>query len=124
MKVTKTLQPGADGTKRYQRAYGERLVCVRYRRDAERQRRVTTVELVVEESQIIDAPATATIDARNHPNTWVYVCVAFQELDIRARVRAAGATWNRHRRAWHIRYGDVLDLGLRDRVLDDTDLDI
>src|SRR3990172_9148001 len=43
------LQPGQPGTKKLVAEYGERLVCVRYRYDAERHKRLKTVELIVEE---------------------------------------------------------------------------
>jgi hypothetical protein len=44
-----TLQPGRPGTKRLVDEYGERLVCVRYRYDDARHRRLKTVELIVED---------------------------------------------------------------------------
>jgi hypothetical protein len=44
-----TLTPGASGTKKLLARYGKRLVCVRYHYDAERPRRITTVELLDEE---------------------------------------------------------------------------
>ncbi|MDY6921765.1 MAG: hypothetical protein SV765_16320 [Pseudomonadota bacterium] len=52
MDVTKTLRPGDSGTKRLKQRYGDRLVCVRYRKDAGRQRRYTTVELIVDEAPV------------------------------------------------------------------------
>jgi hypothetical protein len=45
-----TLQHGQKGTKQLLAQYGEQLVCIRYRYDATRQRRLKTVELVVEET--------------------------------------------------------------------------
>ena len=60
--VRHTLRPGQRGTQRYVAQYGERLVCVRQRFDAERQERVTTVELVVD--RVASAPrAGGTWDA-------------------------------------------------------------
>jgi len=55
MEVIKTLNAGSPGTKRYQQRYGDRQVCVRYRRDETGKRRLTTVEIVVE-----DFPLQAT----------------------------------------------------------------
>ncbi len=43
-----TRRPGASGTKKLVREYGERLVAVRYRYDEERCERMKTVELAVE----------------------------------------------------------------------------
>ena len=124
MKVTRILQPGARGTKRYQRLYGDRLVCVRYRRDENRGRRLTTVELVVAQRLLRDDPPDATLDERIHPNQLVFLRIEYHEQALRARVKSAGATWVRTRRARQLHYGDALDLGLRDRVIDDTDMDI
>jgi hypothetical protein len=44
------LEPGQKGTKHLVAQYGDRLVCVRYRYDAARKKRIKTVELVVAES--------------------------------------------------------------------------
>lgn len=49
MKVLKTLKPGSPGTQKWARKFGKRLIRVRYRGDARRRVRLTTVEVVVEE---------------------------------------------------------------------------
>ena len=43
------LRPGQKGTKQLLAQYGDRLICVRYRYDAQRKRRFKTVELLVAE---------------------------------------------------------------------------
>jgi hypothetical protein len=43
------LKPGQKGTKQLLTQYGDRLVCVRYRYDAQRKKRFKTVELIVAE---------------------------------------------------------------------------
>src|SRR6185503_13336166 len=43
------LKPGQKGTKQLLEQYGDRLVCVRYRYDAERKKRFKTVEFLVAE---------------------------------------------------------------------------
>ena len=48
MKTRLILKPGQKGTKRLAEKYGDALVCVRFRYDAELQQRLKTVELVVE----------------------------------------------------------------------------
>jgi len=48
MEIRPTLRPGQAGTKKLARRYGERLVCVRYRYDEKTERRLKTVDLVVE----------------------------------------------------------------------------
>ncbi len=44
-----TLPPGRNGTKKLLRQYGDRLLRVRYRYDSVTRRRLTTVELIVDE---------------------------------------------------------------------------
>jgi hypothetical protein len=53
LKTRLTLMPGANGTKKLVERYGNRLVCVRYRYDPQGRRRLTTVELIEEESSWI-----------------------------------------------------------------------
>ena len=49
MPTSTTLQPGQRGAKKFVSQYGDRLVCVRYRYDAQKQKRYKTVELMVAE---------------------------------------------------------------------------
>ena len=49
MQTSTTVRPGQRGAKKFLSQYGDRLVCVRYRQDAQRQRRFKTVELIVDE---------------------------------------------------------------------------
>ena len=50
MQTRLSLRPGQKGTKKLVAEYGDRLIAVRYRYDADRQRRYKTVELIVQES--------------------------------------------------------------------------
>ena len=43
------LKPGQKGTKQLLAQYGDRLICVRYRYDVQRKKRLKTVELLVAE---------------------------------------------------------------------------
>lgn len=43
-----TLKPGQRGTKKLVKEFGDKLVCVRYRYDAENNVRYKTVELIVD----------------------------------------------------------------------------
>lgn len=49
METRLTLRPGMPGTKKPVARYGERLVCVRCLNDETRNRRLKTVELVIED---------------------------------------------------------------------------
>ncbi len=49
MRTLLHLKPGQKGTKQLFAQYGDRLLCVRYRYDAQRKKRFKTVELIVAE---------------------------------------------------------------------------
>ena len=112
MRTRLTLQPHQDGAKQLLAEYGERLVCVRYRYDERRKRRLKTVELIVEESHW-EPRAAACPDER-----LVHIKVSLSEVDLQRRVKAAGGKWDRQRQAWEIRYDRVQALGLTDRIVD------
>lgn len=105
MRVESTLRAGAPGTKRFMTTYGNRLVCVRTRRDGQRGVRYTTVELIVEER-------AAPVD----PTILVGVRVRLDEPVLRHRVKAAGGRWLARHRVWVLERGAVEALGLEDRV--------
>ncbi len=106
-RVLKTLTPGAPGTLRWLRVHGARLVCVRYRVDAQEKTRITTVELVV---------ATAPLVHREHPATSVHVWIARHERALRQRAVALGARWDENMQLWCLPLGVACALGLRQRV--------
>ena len=108
-----TLKPGQKGTQQLVATYGERLVCVRYRYDPGRKKRFKTVEIIVGERDW-EPPRPRMAD-----DQLVGIRVAFEEVEVRARVKQAGGTWDRPRRVWQLAYGDAVALGLRDRVVAD-----
>ena len=110
MRTQVTLQPGQKGTKKLYDRYGDQLVCVRYRYDAARQRRLKTVELIVEE-----VPWRPERAARKGAET-VGVRVAVQEVALQRQVKLAGGRWNPARRVWELRRDQALKLGLKDRI--------
>ncbi len=119
MKVIKTLQPGKDGTRRFQRQYGDRLVCVRYRHDPRTGRRLTTVELIAEEQYPRHEIARRLPARLANPNRLVHVRIQIHERDLQARIKAAGGVWLAKQRVWEIRLGDALDLNLGKRIVDE-----
>jgi hypothetical protein len=102
------LKPGQKGTKHLLQQYGDRLVCVRYRYDAGRRKRIKTVELVVAESDW---------KPRFTPDEIVALRVAFTDVETRKRVKQAGGSWNPDRRVWQLRYDRVVALGLKRRLV-------
>lgn len=65
-RTVRTLRPGDAGTVKLQRSFGDRLVCVRYRRDPAG-RRLVTVELVVADNTPAKAPHTLRPSAAPAP---------------------------------------------------------
>ena len=107
------LKPGRKGTKQLLAQYGDRLICVRYRYDAERKKRFKTVELLVEERDWQPRRPRLTADQI------VGLRVAFTAVAVRDRVKQAGGTWNPERRVWQLRYDRVVALGLKSRIVDE-----
>jgi hypothetical protein len=111
MQTRLKLRPGDRGTKQLVAKYGDRLVCVRYRYDAENKRRYKTVELIVEE--VGWQPRPRPLPA----GTVMVVKVKWGEAELARRVRQAGGRWNPNKRAWELRYDRVVELGLEERVV-------
>lgn len=106
MRTRLTLTPGLPGTKALLAEYGEQLICVRYRYDAERRKRYKTVELIVDE--VPWYPAGAVLGLQ----------VAPEETALQAQVEAAGGRWNPLRKVWEIEREVAVRLGLQDRVVE------
>jgi len=93
--------------------YGDRLICVRYRYDAQRKERFKTVELLVAECDW-EPPRP-----RFAHDQIVGLRVAFADMAVRDRVKQAGGAWNPERRVWQLRYDHVVALGLKSRIVDE-----
>ncbi len=83
------LRPGQRGTKKLMEQYGDRFMCVRYRYDALRKKRLKTVEIVIEE--IYWKPETYENVV---PNIMTGIRIDYLETEIRHRVKEAGGRWN------------------------------
>ena len=113
MRTSTTIQPGQRGAKKFVSQYGDRLVCVRYRQDAQRQKRFKTVELIVEEwSWTPPSP-------KRRKGSLVLVKVAFPERELRQQIKAVGGLWNPDKQAWEIRYDHAIALGLKNRIMEE-----
>lgn len=115
METRLTLAPGQNGTKKLLARYGERLVCVRYRYDAERKVRHKTVELIVETTPWLPRQR----NQRREPHDMVAVRIAYTETELRERIKAAGAIWRPRHRLWEVDWKTVRELGLQARVVTD-----
>jgi len=112
MHVKATLAPGQNGTKQLVQQYGDQLVCVRYRYDKARQKRIKTVELIVDEQDWIPG----VIIPVDHP---VALKIGFGETELRQQIKKAGGYWNPQQKAWILAYRKVLQMGLEQRMMDE-----
>lgn len=102
--VLKKLAPDAPGAKRFANRYGDALVCVRYREDEAGRRRLTTIELVVDQRPMPPPQAQA-------------VRIAYEEAELRRQVKAAGGIWDGKRKLWQLPKAAIRKLKLEDRVV-------
>ncbi|HXH11754.1 MAG TPA: hypothetical protein VNP04_18575 [Alphaproteobacteria bacterium] len=113
MRTLLHLKPGQKGTKQLLTQYGDRLVCGRYRYDAQRKKRFETVELIVAERAWEPSPPRFAAD------TMVGVRVGFAEVELRDQVKQAGGQWNRNRKVWELRYEQVVAFKLEARIVEE-----
>ena len=116
MECRKRLNPGMNGTKRYQQRFGERLLFVRYRHDERHQRRVTTVELIVDEKPLPKPNGNDSQTPYSHLNRPVAVRVEYHETQLRTKVKEHGGKWLPEHKRWWMPYSVALELGLENRI--------
>lgn len=85
-----------------QTQYGERLVCVRYRYDEQRQKRLKTVELIVGE-----AP-WAPLKTRPADDVLVPIRLGLSEVTLRQQIKQGGGRWDPRRQLWDTRYAHAV----------------
>lgn len=111
MRIKRTIVRGQPGAKKWENKYGDKLICVRYRYDERENKKLTTVELVVEEKE------WKKVNDKTAYNKNVKIQVMYGEYDIISLVRNAGGKWNRNEKVWELSYRNVLSLGLEDRMV-------
>ncbi|NIV03948.1 hypothetical protein GWN26_09355 [Candidatus Saccharibacteria bacterium] len=112
MKIKRIVKPGQPGTKKLMEIYGDNLVCLRYRYDAETKRVLKTVELIIENRPW--QPNSKKIPK----NKIVGVRILKEEAELRKRIKTAGGKWNPQKLVWQLPYKQVLELELTERMVD------
>ncbi len=107
----KTLIAGKPGTKKWLKEFGEKLICVRYKYDSERKRKIKTVELVIE-----DEPWEIN-NERIPANKIVNIRIDYGEIQLGKLLRSAGGKWNRGKKLWELPYREVVSLDLVERIV-------
>jgi len=113
MRTRLRLKPGQKGTKQLAAQDGDRLVCVRYRYDAQREKRFKTVELIVAEG------AWQPLAPRFADGAMVAVRVGLAERKRQQQVKQGGGKWNRRCQVWEMRYDQVVALKLEARIVEE-----
>jgi hypothetical protein len=91
LRVTKKLAPTNRGAIKLRQQFGDTLVCVRHRVDAQAKYRYTTVELLVDVTEM-QPRQVQMVNIRVNP----------REYGLRAVVRSAGAVWDHKLGLWRI----------------------
>lgn len=112
METRLTRRPGQAGTRKLVERYGDRLVCVRYRYDADLGYRHKTVELIVD---TVPWPGRSRRPRRRDEER-VAVRIGYAETELRERAKRLGALWRPGPRLWEMRWLDAKRLGIADRV--------
>ncbi len=110
MKTRLILKPGQHGTKRLVEKYGDSLLCVRFKYDAEKQQRLKTIELIVERTEWTPPPARYTEDAL------VYLRIEAADMPMRLKVKEAGGRWIQEKRLWRVSYGKIAGTALEKHI--------
>ena len=124
MDVIKKMRPGEPGTKRLHARFGDQLVCVRYRNDSANQRRLTTVELIVDEGFHLTDKRSASRARQSNNNRNVLVRIDYHETELRQQARQVGGRWQPEHKRWILRYRDAKKMGLDDRIEEINNVEI
>lgn len=123
MEIRTVRRPGEKGTRKLVEKYGERLICIRYRYDPARRKRLKTVELVIaEEDWLPPEPhpqelKPAGLGPKPFYTRRVGIRLAYDEVDLRRQVKAVGGMWDPAERLWFVPEEYVRRLGLVQRVV-------
>ena len=112
MKIKRIVKPGHPGTKKLVEKYGDNLVCVRYRYDVTKKRKLKTIELIIEDKPW--QPNREKIPL----NKLMNIRILTNEYHLRIKVKAAGGTWDHKKQVWRLPYKQVLELGLSNRIVE------
>ena len=115
--VRQTLRPGEAGTRKLAARFGDKLVCIRYRVDAARGMRYTTVELIVDQAPLTGRrvrPSSSSVPDRN---PMVGVRIFYREDALCEKAKEEGAIWRPRQKLWEMPLQTARRLGLGSRIV-------
>lgn len=101
MTTSVKLKPGQKGTKKLVAQYGDALICVRYRYDAKKRKRLKTIEIVVGEDDWTPPPAKYADSAL------VPLRIGYKDKSLQEQAKAVGGRWDPEQKLWFVRYGCI-----------------
>jgi len=110
VKTRLILKPGQRGTKSLAKKYGDTLLCVRFRYDAELRQRLKTIELIVEKTEWTPPPPRFTAD------TLVPLRITAADIPMRLQAKAADGRWNPEKKLWFVKYGKIVGTPLEKHI--------
>ena len=117
MKTRLILKPGQPGTKRLVEKYGDALLCVRFKYDAESRQRLKTVELIVEKT---DGPLLRRGTLSTHLFPYASRSLTCR-CGYKLQAKAAGGRWNPEKQLWFAKYGKIAGTPLEKHIqVDDS----
>lgn len=114
MKTRLILKPGQSGTKKLVEKYGDALLCVRFKYDAESRQRLKTVELVVEKTEWTPSPPRYAVD------TLVSLRIDAFDMPSRSQAKVAGGRWDPEKKLWFVKYGKIAGTPLEKHIQVDS----
>ena len=117
--VRQTLRPGEAGTRKLVARFGDKLVCIRYRVDAARGVRYTTVELIVDQAPLTERRVNPSSSSFPDRNPMVGVKIFFREDVLREKAKEEGAIWRPRQKLWEMPLQTARRLGLEGRIVSD-----
>ena len=115
--VRQTLKPGEAGTRKLAARFGDTLVCIRYRVDAARGVRYTTVELIVDQAPLARRRTSTPSSSVTDRNPMVGVRIFYREEALREKAREEGAIWRPRQKLWEMPLLTARRLGLGNRIV-------
>jgi hypothetical protein len=109
----RTLLPGQPGTKKYQKKYGDKLVCIRYKYDINKKEKIKTIELIISRED------WKLEKKKIPPNKIMNIRISYGEIELARKVKNLGGNWNRSKKLWQIPYRKVEILRLEDRIVNE-----
>ncbi|GFO66904.1 hypothetical protein GMLC_04830 [Geomonas limicola] len=101
MTIRLKLKPGQKGTWKLQATYGDDLVCLRYRYEAEAGQRIKTAEIIVERKPWKQSAPHLTAEQI------VSVRIGREDKPLQAMAKAASGKWDSNAKVWRIPYGKI-----------------